>query len=63
MQIVLELVEVQAEVAPQRLRASSSRHRRLPDSRNEEGAQQAAGLLAKQALGQRHEEDSSVIHA
>src|SRR5487761_272357 len=31
MQIVLELVEVEAEVAPRRLRASSSRHRRLPD--------------------------------
>src|SRR5437899_635604 len=48
MQIVLELVEVEAEVAPQRLRASSSRHRRLPDSRHEEGAQQAAARTEQQ---------------
>src|SRR2546421_2134621 len=62
MQIVLELIEVEAEVAPRRLWATSSRHRRLPDSRHQEGAQQAAGLLAKQALGQRDEEDATLLH-
>src|SRR6266851_5978580 len=62
MQIVLELVEVKAEVTARRWRTSRARHRRLPDSRHQEGAQQAAGLLAKQALGQRDEEDATLLH-
>src|ERR1700730_7112031 len=62
MQIVLKLIEVEAEVAPRRLWATSSCHRRLPDSRHQEGAQQAAGLFAKEPLRQRDEEDATLLH-
>src|SRR5882672_7524527 len=62
MQVVLELIQVEAEVGPSRRRPARPRHRRLPEAGDQESAEQLARLLAKQALGQRDEKDAAAIH-
>src|SRR5450759_2938113 len=63
MQVVLELIQVEAEVGPSRRRPPRPRHRRLPEAGDQESAEQLARLLAEQALGQRDEKDAAAVHA
>src|SRR6202158_2133438 len=62
MQVVLELIQVEAEVGPSRPRPARPRHRRLPEAGDQESAEQLARLLAEQALGQRDEKGGGAVH-
>ena len=62
-QIVLELVEIEHEVAAFGNGLASAFHRRLPHTRHQEGSEEATCLLAEQTFRQRDQQDAAVVHA
>src|ERR1700682_2758428 len=61
MEIVMELVEVEIEVGPIRLQPVRTGQGCLPQAADDEGAEELAGVLTEQPLGQGHQEDAVVI--
>jgi hypothetical protein len=56
--VVVDLVDVEATVGPLLRFAGGARERGLPDARDDEAAEQLAGVLAERALRQPHEQQA-----
>ena len=61
-QIVLELVEIEHEVAAFGSGLGSPFHRRLPHAGHKEGSEEATCLFAEQTFRQRHQQDAVAVH-